>query len=115
MRKRNYKGRCTKKTLPKCQDVCRTYDALQEVYAEVLSQSEDIKEFRCNVYLEGLKEGDYTSDFVCTKQDGSIMVRECVYRSRLTKPMNYKLLEASREYWRHRGVLDWGIIINAEK
>lgn len=115
MRKRNFKGRCTKRYVPKCTDICRTYDALQEAYADVLSQSEDVKEFRCNVYLDGLADGDYTTDFVCTKTDGTIMVRECVYRSRLIKPMHYKLLEESRSYWRHRGVTDWGIVINDKK
>ena len=115
MRKRNFKGRCTKRVIPKCKDVCRTYDALQEAYADKLSADDEVSEFRCNVYLEGLAEGDYTTDFVCTKSDGTLMIRECVYRSRLTKPMSYKLLEASREYWRHRGILDWGIVINAEK
>ena len=29
-------------------------------YAEKLSKRDDIEEFRCNVYLEGLTEGDYT-------------------------------------------------------
>lgn len=115
MRKRNFKGRCTKRYVPKCMDICRTYDALQEAYADELSQSDDVEEFRCNVYLEGLAEGDYTTDFVCTKTDGTIMVMECIYRSRLIKPMHYKLLEASRSYWRHRGVTDWGIVINDKK
>lgn len=115
VRKRNFKGRCTKRYVPKCMDICRTYDALQEAYADELSQSDDVEEFRCNVYLEGLAEGDYTTDFVCTKTDGTIMVRECVYRSRLIKPMHYKLLEASRSYWRHRGVTDWRIVINDKK
>lgn len=55
MRKRNFKGRCTKRYVPKCTDICRTYDALQEAYADVLSQSDDVEEFRCNVYLEGLR------------------------------------------------------------
>ena len=30
VRKRNFKGRCTKRYVPKCMDICRTYDALQE-------------------------------------------------------------------------------------
>lgn len=88
MRKRNFKGRCTKRYVHKCTDICRTYDSLQEAYVDVLSQSNDIEEFRCNVYLEGLAEGDYTTDFVCTKTDGTIIVRECIYRSRLIKPMH---------------------------
>lgn len=57
MRKRNFTGRCTKRYVPKCTDICCTYNALQEAYADVLSQSNDVKEFRSNVYLEGLAEG----------------------------------------------------------
>ena len=111
MRKKGYKGRCQKRTLPKCQDVCRTYDNIQYVYADILNESEEIKEIRCNVYLDGLNEGDYTSDFVCVKSDGELMVRECVFRKFLTKPMTVKLLDASRNYWSRRGVIDWGIVI----
>lgn len=112
MRKKGYKGRCQKRTLPKCQDVCRTYDNIQYVYADILNESEEIKEIRCNVYLDGLNEGDYTSDFVCVKSDGELMVRECVFRKFLTKPMTVKLLDASRNYWTRRGVIDWGIVID---
>ena len=32
MRKKNYKGRCTKRYVAKCTDVCRTYDPLQTAY-----------------------------------------------------------------------------------
>lgn len=87
MQKRNFKGKCTKRYVTKCTDICRcrTYDALQEAYADVLSQSNDVEERRCNVYLEGLADGDDTTDFVCTKTDGTIMVRECVYRSRIVE------------------------------
>lgn len=114
MRKKNYKGRVTKRYLPKCCDICRTYDPIMSVYADLLSQREDIEEFRCNVYLEGI-EGDYTTDFLCKKTDGSYMVRECVYRSRIVKPMHYKMLEQSRNYWLHRGIVDWGCVINENK
>lgn len=44
--------------LDKCKDVCRIYDAIQYVYAEILSDGSDIVEFRCNVFLEGLEGGD---------------------------------------------------------
>ena len=93
MRKKNYKGRCTKRYVAKCTDVCRTYDPLQTAYADVLAINPDIEEFRCNVYLDGLTDGDYTSDFLCKKTDGTYMVRECVYRSRLLKPMNIQLFD----------------------
>lgn len=115
MRKKGYKGRCEKKSLSKCKEVCRTYDLLQSKYADMLEESPDIQEIRCNVLLEGLTEGEYTSDFVCTKENGDLMVRECVQRNRITKPMNVKLLDASREYWLKRGVADWGLVINAEE
>lgn len=115
MRKKNYKGRCEKRILAKCQDVCRTYDSIQYAYADVLQESEDVKEIRCNVLLDGLEMGDYTSDFVCVKTDGILMVRECVFRKFLLKPMTVKLLDASRDYWLRHGVTDWGLVIDEEK
>ena len=115
MRKKNYKGRVIKRYLPKCNEVCRTYDPLMSAYAEKLSKQEDIEEFRCNVFLEGLSEGDYTTDFLIKKTDGTLMVRECVYRSRIIKPLHYKMLELSRKYWLHRGIVDWGCVINEQK
>ena len=52
MRNKNYKGRCEKRTLSKCQGVCRTFDAIQYAYADILQNSENIKEFRCNIPLD---------------------------------------------------------------
>lgn len=115
MRKKGFKGRCEKRMLSKCKEVCRTYDAIQYAYADQLQEDSKIQEIRCNVLLDGLKEGEYTSDFVCVKLDGDLMVRECVYRKHLMKPLTVKLLDASREYWLRRGVKDWGLVIDAEK
>ena len=115
MRKKGYKGRIEKRVLGKCEDVCRTYDAIQTAYADVLQQCSDVQLIKCNVLLEGLPEGEYTSDFVCIKTDGVFMVRECVQRKLLTKPMTVKLLDASRKYWLRRGVNDWGLAIDAEE
>ena len=67
MRKANFKGKCVKLHLDKCKAVCRTYDDIQLKYAQLLQENDDIVEIRCNVLLEGLTEGNYTSDFVCTK------------------------------------------------
>ena len=112
MRKKNYKGaKCTKRYVNKCDDVCKTYDAIQYVYANLLSETEEVKSFQVNVLLQGLEEGAYTSDFVITKADGNLMVRECVSRKHLTKPMTTKLLDVSRNYWKSHGVSDWGIVI----
>ena len=115
MRKKGYKGRCEKRMIGKCSDVCRTYDAIQFACADMLQTDESIREIRCNVLLDGLEEGEYTSDFVCVRIDGDMMVRECVQRKFLMKPMTVKLLDASREYWLRRGVTDWGLVVDEEK
>lgn len=116
MRRKNYRGgKVEKRVLSKSREVCKLYDPIQSSYADILQNSEEIKEIRCNVLLDGLIEGEYTSDFVCIKADNDMMVRECVYKKYLTKPMTVKLLDASREYWMKHGVLDWGLVINEEK
>ena len=112
MRKKNFKGRCEKRVIGKCAEVCRTYDPLQFAYADLLQADDGISEIRCNVLLDGLKIGEYTSDFVCTKADGDLMVRECVYRKFLMMPLTVKLLDASRGYWLRHGVTDWGLVID---
>lgn len=115
MRKKNFKGRCEKRTLSKCQGICRTYDSIQYAYADILQNCDDVLEIRCNVLLNGLELGEYTSDFVCVKTDRDLMVRECVQRKHLTKPLTMKLLDASREYWLSHGITDWGLVIDEEK
>lgn len=114
MRKKNFKGRCEKRVISKCSEVCRTYDTIQYVYADVLQASDEVKEIRCNVPLDGLNMGEYTSDFVCVKADNDLMMRECVFRKFLMKPLTVKLLDASREYWLRHGVSDWGLVIDEE-
>lgn len=114
MRKKNYKGRCEKRSISKCKGICRTYDVIQYAYADILQASENIKEIRCNVPMDGLSIGEYTSDFVCVKSNDNLLVRECVNRKFLTKPMTVKLLDASRLYWLRRGVMDWGLVLNEE-
>lgn len=115
MRKKDYRGaKCIKRMLTKCEGVCRTYDAIQYAYADLLSQSEDVRSFQVNVLLEGMAEGDYTSDFVIVKADGGLMVRECVSRKHLTKPLTARLMDASRMYWKSHGVNDWGIVVEME-
>ena len=106
MKKKNFKGRCEKKSLSKCEDVCKTYNAIQSAYANILQDDDRIKEFVCNVPLVGLELGEYTTDFLCTKINGAVMVRECVYRKFLTNPMTVRLLETSKDYWTKSGVKD---------
>lgn len=111
MRKKNYKGRCQKRSLSKCEGICKTYDAIQSGFANKLQEDKEIQKFVCNVPLDDL---DYTTDFVATKANKDLFVRECVNRSFLTKPMTVKLLDISREYWLKHGLADWGIVINEE-
>ena len=115
MRKKNYKGRCIKKSVSKAKEVCRTYDDLQLAYLGKLQEDEAIAEIHCNIQFESDGVEEYTTDFFCIKSDGDLMVRECVYRSSLLRPRTAKLLDASRMYWLKRGVSDWGLIIDAEK
>ena len=114
MRKKNYKGRCEKRSLEKFTTICRTYDAVQYAYADILVKNKDVAEVRCNVVLDGSDYSDYMTDFVCTKTDGNLMVRECVSRNLLSKPQTSTLLDASRSYWLCRGVADWGIVTDAK-
>lgn len=115
MRAKTFRGsRCTKKKLKKCEEVARTYDKIQTKFADILDRDESIKSIRVNVVLEDLDEGEFTSDFVCTKTDGDLMVRECVFRKKLSLPRTCKLLDASMQYWARRGVTDWGIVVEKE-
>ena len=111
MRKKNWKGRCTKRSLSKCQGICKTYDDIQLRFADCLQEKSDIKSFICNY---GLDSEEYMTDFLITKIDGDLAVRECVYRKNLLRPSTTKLLDLSRDYWMRRGVNDWGIVIDKE-
>ena len=112
MRKKNYRGvRCIKRELGKCEGICRSFDKLQTAFADLLQADESVVSFRCNVLLEGVADDLYTSDFVAVKDDGSLMVRECVFRKNLMRPTMARLLDISRNYWMDCGVTDWGIVV----
>ena len=91
MRKKNYKGRCEKRKLSKCVDVCKTYDAIQYVYADVLEADNDIIEIRCNVQLEGL---EFTSNFACLKAK----IKGSSFHASFFKCMNFYLQYFSSQY-----------------
>lgn len=114
MRKKDYKGRCEKRILKKCKEPVRTFDMIQYAGVDYLQTCEDVQEIRCNVLLDGEADG-YMTDFLCVKTNGDYMVRECVQRKYLTKPLTVKLLDISRNYWLRHGVTDWGLMIDAEK
>ena len=56
MHKKDYKGRCEKKTLTKSKEICRTYDPIQNKYADLLEESSEIKEICCNVLLDNFRK-----------------------------------------------------------
>ena len=115
MRNSKSKVRCEKRKLPKCEDLLRLYSPMQSRYADLLQADDSVKTFRCNVPLESCDAGDgFTTDFVITRTDDTVMVRECVYRKHLSKPMTIKLLTASFRYWSEKGVKDWGLVVDKD-
>lgn len=115
MNRMDYKGRQQKRSLPKFECVCITYDEIMFAYATQLSENADILAVRCNVPIKDpIEEKRYCTDFVFETMNHEKIVRECVYRKQLTKPMTAKLLEASRTYWKKQGITDWGIVTDAE-
>lgn len=116
MKKKNYKGTaCTKRTMEKGKGIIKTYNRLEYVFADLLSEDPEVEEFQTCFPLDGCEEGEYASDFFGRKVDGSYFVRECVYWKHIFKPMTGKLLDISRNYWLRRGVTDWGIIMDKRK
>ena len=105
MRKKNYKGRCEKRAVKKCGTICKTFDPIQSAFVTILDNRNDIVEIKCNVELEG-DASDFTTDIVAVMTNGELMVRECVSRKILSRPLTLKWLEISQTYWYRRGVKD---------
>ena len=114
MRNSKTHSQTIKRNLLKCKNIFYAYSELQLRYAELLSKRNDVLEFRANVKLDQFPLGDtYTTDFVITTTEGRTIVRECIYKDKLLKPSNIKLLDASRAYWLSRGIKDWGLVVDA--
>ena len=113
MRKKNYKGRCDKRLINKCKLHCKTYDAIQAAYVEMLDKDPAVVEIQCNVPLDGEDVKEYMTDVVAIMSNGEIRVRECVFQNVLGKPMTMRLLDLSQSYWQRRGVTDWGLVVDA--
>ena len=114
MKKVNYKGRCEKRKVSKCKEICRSYSRIQSAMVDILENDDGIISFECNVKLTGVADDLYSTDIIAKKSDGSTIVRECVWRINLVKPSYTKLLDISRNYWLAHGVEDWGIVIEKE-
>ena len=48
MKKINYKGRCEKRKVFKCEDICRTYNKIQTAFVDVL-ENDDTRLRLCQV------------------------------------------------------------------
>lgn len=113
MQLKNVKVRCIKQSLPRFNGVVKTYSPLQQAAAKSLSDNSDFESIACNVESITVDGITYTTDFVCKKKDGSIVVYECVYQKHLIKPKTVKLLDESQKLWLGRGAV-WGIIVDAD-
>ena len=119
MRNKGAKVAILKLSLDKCEGTCITYSKIQYEYAKKLNDDKNIIKIRANIELEAFHDEKYpnrvyTSDFICTKKNGEIMVRECIDRKSINRPMMIRLLDESKKYWRDHGVSDWGSVVNAK-
>lgn len=115
MRNKNSHVVNIKRKLSKCNKIFVAFNELQLKYGETLENNEEILDIRFNVELTDFELGDnFTTDFLCTKRDGEMLVRECVYRKNLLKPAVIKMLDASRNYWKSRGIDNWGIVLDGK-
>lgn len=89
MRKKNYEGRCEKRAVKKCGTICKTFDPIQSAFVTILDNRNDIVEIKCNVGLEG-DASDFTTDIVAVMTNGELIVRECVSRKILSRPLTLK-------------------------
>lgn len=116
MRNSKTHSKTLKRRLTKSQTIFYAYNDIQYAYGIKLDSNPDVVDIKCNVKLIGCPEGEhYTTDFYCTKINGEIMVRECVEKEKLLKPLTAKMLDISRIYWLSKGVVDWGIVLNETK
>lgn len=115
MKNINTKVTCTKQVFSKHQSVCKTYSPIQAAYAKILEDDPDVAKFQTNVKLTDLDfdGATYSTDFLITKTNGDVIVRECIKRTYLMRPKKLQMLDASREYWANHGVTDWGLVIDA--
>ena len=111
MRKRDFKGKVVKKRALKAATICRCYDDLQLAALDAFEADDDIIEIQMNIGLDDAELKLYMTDFLCKRENGECLVRECTFRKVLLRPQTVKLLDGSRNYWHRRGIKDWGIIV----
>lgn len=84
MRNSNTRSKTLKRKIKKSEKIFHAFSDVQCKYLESLEENDEVAEIRFNVKLVGFEFGDYyTSDFICIKGDGQLMIRECVLRKNL--------------------------------
>ena len=53
MKRINYKGRCEKRKVSKCEDICRTNNKIQSAMVDLLENDDEVVSFECNIRLQG--------------------------------------------------------------
>ena len=56
MKRVNFKGRCEKRKVSKCVNVCRIYSKIQSAFIDILENDDSIALFECNVRLDEIIE-----------------------------------------------------------
>ena len=98
-----------------CNKLDVTLQQVNNILTELSENNDEVVEIKSNVKLIGCDLGDrFTSDFVCTKTNGELMVVECIEKEKLLKPLTCKMLDCSRNYWLSKGVNDWRLVIGEE-
>ncbi len=110
---RNIKSRCRSytKALTKSKKRFVAYNEVQLKYADVLEKDNDVVDIRANVRLKDFELGNYSTDFVVTKSDGSISVIETVFKKNLFRKGTIECLDASYKYWQQKGVTDFKVVV----
>ncbi len=80
MRQKHLKVKRITRIVSKCKVPIKTYDKVQDSYADILEQNEDVIEIQCNVPFEDTSIDEFTCDYVITKQDGTFQtIPLCIF------------------------------------
>lgn len=113
---RNIKSRCRTftKALSKSKKRFVAYNIVQFKYADKLESDETVVDIKANVRLKDFELGDYSTDFVVTKGDGSISIIETVLKKNLLRKATIEMLDTSYNYWIQKGIFDFVLVVGEE-
>lgn len=128
MEKKNAKTREITFKSSKNSELRMVHNRTARNYAECLERDNKVESYRTNVPLVSLAEyanmlgirpayqsEQWTTDFVVSGADGSVMVAEISDEESLKRKAIVEKLEISRRYWHSKGVNAWKIIIGKKE